>query len=63
MVQFCLLDAAFGEPHALLGLLDYLLNDLYASPSWIIEMADKYFDIPKQVSTQTLDVLKPVLIQ
>lgn len=54
LIASCLIDAALGEPHPLMGLIDYLTYDLKIPEERIIIMAKKHFKIPMAVTTKTL---------
>ena len=51
MIRDILHDAAHGERTALIGLLDYLLNDQDISADRILAIADRRFHIPAHFLT------------
>lgn len=51
MIKDIIYDAAHGERTALIGLLDYLMNDEGIEADRILAIADRRFHIPAQFLT------------
>ena len=47
-------EAAQGEPHALIGLIDYLTIDCGVEVYRLIEFAERAFHIPRQQALRTI---------
>lgn len=55
LIASCLVDAAFGEPHPLMGLIDYLHYDCRISKKRIASMASRHFYIPRKEALKAID--------
>ena len=53
LVRLAITDAMQGEPHTLIGLIDWLLEE-GVSLKRILDIAEKHFQIPRSVSLATL---------
>lgn len=63
IVRMCLMDAVHGEPHPLMGLLDYLVYDCHISLDRIVEIGERQFHLPKQAGYGAIYELRPEFIQ
>ncbi len=57
MISLILTDAAHGEPHPLMGFIDWLIIDHEVPLSYVLDAAEKHFKIPRDVALRTLENL------
>jgi hypothetical protein len=63
LIRSCLMDACHGEPHPLMGLLDYLVYDCHISLERLVDIGERSFGLPKQAGYGAIYDLRPEMIQ
>lgn len=63
VITLCLMDACQGEPHPLMGLLDYLIVECKINPDRLVDIAERHFALPRPAAWGCLYDLHPTAIQ